>query len=78
MKNANKIFSNLALVSQIGFTIIVILVGCILLGKFLDDLFNTKVVFLIIFTLLGILSAFNYIYRMGIQGIDRKKQRKGK
>lgn len=74
VKDGAKILSNLALITQIGFTIVIILVGCIFLGKFLDQKLGTGIVFLIIFTVLGVLSSFNYIFRIGTQGIGGRKK----
>ncbi len=74
LKDGAKILSNLALITQIGFTIVIILVGCIFLGKYLDQKFGTGVIFLIIFTVLGVLSSFNYIFKIGTQGIGGRKK----
>lgn len=75
-KNLSKILTNLALVSQIGISIVVMIGGGVLLGNFLDKLFGTNLVFLVAFTVLGVASAFYYIYKMGVQGINGRKKRK--
>lgn len=75
-KNLSKILTNLALVSQIGISIVVMIGGGVLLGNFLDKVFNTNLVFLVIFTVLGVSSAFYYIYKMGVQGLNGKNRRK--
>ncbi|OHW61930.1 putative F0F1-ATPase subunit [Andreesenia angusta] len=75
-KNLSKILTNLALVSQIGTSIVVMIGGGVLLGNFLDKLFGTNLVFLVGFTVLGVASAFYYIYKMGVQGLNGRKKRK--
>lgn len=74
MKNKTRILANLALVTQIGLTVALILIFFIFLGKVLDDKLGTKVVFLIIFTIIGVLSAFNYIFRIGISGAGKNRK----
>jgi ATP synthase protein I len=75
-KNLSKILTNLALVSQIGISIVVMIGGGVLIGNFLDKLFKTNLVFLVVFTVLGVASAFYYIYKMGVQGLNGRKRRK--
>lgn len=75
MSKGSKILSNLALVSQIGITIVVILVGFILLGRFLDTKLGTKYIFLIVFTIFGLLSSFNYILKIGTQGLGKERKK---
>lgn len=75
-KNLSKILTNLALVSQIGISIVVMIGGGVLLGNFLDKVFKTNLVFLIMFTVLGVASAFYYIYKTGVQGLNGKNKRK--
>lgn len=75
-KNLSKILTNLALVSQIGISIVVMIGGGVLLGNFLDKILGTNLVFLVVFTVLGVASAFYYIYKMGVQGLNGRKRRK--
>lgn len=62
MDNKDSIFKYLSLISQVGFLMAIPIIGCMLFGIFLDNLLNTKVIFLIIFTILGVLSAFRNLY----------------
>lgn len=68
----SKVLESLALVSQIGISMLVPILGGILLGKFLDDLIGTKIIFLAIFTILGIITAFLSLYKIATRGITRK------
>lgn len=72
MKNKNKILQNLALVSQIGISMFVPIFICIFIGKFLDEKLGTGAIFLAIFTILGIISAFMSLYKITTRGYNRK------
>lgn len=75
MKHENKRnpLSNLALISQLGFSMIVPIIGCFLLGNYLDAKFSTGNIFLLIFTILGVLAAFRNLFIIGMKsGTDRK------
>lgn len=76
-RNLSKILTNIALVSQIGISMIVMVVGGVLVGNFLDDFFGTEIIFLAMFTILGVASAFYYIFKMGLRDVD-DNQKKGK
>lgn len=59
-----EIMKALSLLTQIGLAMFVPIFGCILIGSYLDKLFKTNVIFLLIFTILGVLSAFRTLYVM--------------
>ena len=60
----NEIMVALALFTHIGMTMVVCILGCILLGVFLDNLLGTGRVFTIVFILLGVASAFWSVYKI--------------
>ena len=60
----NEILAALALFSHIGITMMVCILGCILLGVFLDNSLGTGRVFTIVFILLGVASAFWSVYKI--------------
>lgn len=66
MKN-RSIFSIAAemigLTSQLGIIVLVCIIGCLFIGKFIDSKLNTEPTFTIIFLILGIASGFNSVYR---------------
>lgn len=72
LNNKSKIFQNLALISQIGISMAVPILGGIFLGNFLDNKFNTGVVFLIIFSVLGIITSFITLFKLTTTGTKRK------
>lgn len=70
--NKAKILENLALVSQLGISMLVpILIG-MFLGKFLDDIIGTEFIFLGILTVCGVAAAFISLYKIATRGINRK------
>lgn len=50
------------------------IIMCILLGNYLDEKFGTNVLFLIIFTIIGVLSAFRNLYILAIKKIPKGKK----
>lgn len=61
------IIKALSLISQLGISMAVPIIGCIFFGKWLDAKLNTNILFLIIFTILGIGTAFRTLYIMVIK-----------
>lgn len=69
MNSIAKAFSQL---SQVGINMVVTIGLGFFIGKWLDSVFNTNIVFLCIFTFLGIGGAFRNLYIMVIK--DYKNQ----
>lgn len=67
-----EIANMLSLVSQIGLMILISILGCTFIGKFLDSKFGTDPVLTIIFLLLGIGGAFMSVYKTLIVYTKRK------
>ena len=72
MKEEIGILGALALLSQIGITIIIPIIAGVWLGNKLDLWLGTDVIFLIIFTILGVVVGFRNSYRMLMKEQDRK------
>lgn len=53
-----------SLITQLGISMIVPIIGCIFIGKWLDTKFGTNIIFLVIFTILGVGAAFRTLYTM--------------
>jgi ATP synthase protein I len=62
----------IALVNYIGFSIAAPIVGGILIGRYLDERFNTRFIFLIIFIVLGVISGFRNLFLLTIKKPGRK------
>ncbi len=67
-----EIANMLSLVSQVGLMILVSILGCTFIGKFLDSKFGTDPVLTLIFLLLGIGGAFMSVYKTLIVYTKRK------
>lgn len=66
-KSSKSILQNLALISQVGIMMLVPIVGGVLLGAFIDGYLKTNGIFLIIFIILGVGSAFRNLYVLSKQ-----------
>lgn len=71
-KNYVKVMKALSLVTQLGLTIVVCIVGCTLGGRWLDGKFGTNPIFTIIFLLIGLGAAFSSTYKTLIVFTKRK------
>lgn len=72
VNNKSKIYQNVALVTQIGITMVITIGGGILLGSFIDKKLGTNSVFLAIFTVISVLAAFMNLYNITTRDLDRK------
>ena len=72
----NKIYLEIAnmlsLITQLGIMILICILGCTFLGKFLDSKLNTSPIFTLIFMLLGVGGAFMGVYKTLIVYTKRK------
>lgn len=62
MKIDSEILKAIGMINQIGISMMVPIIGCLFLGKFLDDKLSTKPWLLIIFIIIGIMVAFRNLY----------------
>ncbi|PKM95324.1 MAG: F0F1 ATPase subunit [Firmicutes bacterium HGW-Firmicutes-1] len=67
MKLDYSALKNLSLLSQVGFLMAIPIIGCILLGSYLDGLLGTNIIFLIVFTILGVMAAFRNLYVLSVK-----------
>lgn len=70
----NEISKALSKLSYIGISMIVPIFLCVFVGKFLDKRFDTQPTFIIIFTILGVLSSFRNLYMMVIREYAKDKK----
>jgi|GEM_PF-2434482 len=71
-KDKVEIAKNFALVTQIGVTIVVTILITMLVGKTLDDWLGTRILFTLIFLILGIASCFMTIMRLGTKEKNKR------
>ncbi len=62
MKNDNWM-GQIYVVMQFGLTIVLCIVFCFFIGRFLDNWLGTKGIFITIFTILGVVGGANVAYR---------------
>ena len=67
-----EIASMLSLITQLGIMILICILGCTFIGKFLDSKLNTSQILTLIFMLLGIGGAFMGVYKTLIVYTKRK------
>ena len=67
-----EIASMLSLITQLGIMILICILGCTFIGKFLDSKLNTSPILTLIFMLLGIGGAFMGVYKTLIVYTKRK------
>lgn len=69
MKFDRKALENVALVTQIGISMMTPIFICILLGNFIDKkLNNSSPIFLMIFTVLGVATSFVSLFKLAKHG----------
>jgi len=61
-KDNKELIKGLAMLSQMGITVVVCILIGVLLGRFLDGLLGTEPWLLFVFSLLGIAAAFKAVY----------------
>jgi len=71
-EDKSKLFENVIFASQIGIVMVIPIFGGVVLGKYIDDKLGIEVVFLAIFTILGIVTSFISLFKMTIRGTKRK------
>lgn len=67
---------NLAILSQLGLSMMVPIIGGVLLGNYLDEKFSKGNIFLILFTIIGALAAFRNLFVIGMKSAKNKGDKK--
>lgn len=78
MNKKFKMMANLALLSQVGISMIVPIFGGVFLGHWLDEKVGTKFIFLLIGVVMGISVAFSTLFKMTSKGLNSRKNDKDK
>lgn len=80
-KSYYKSLSNLALISQIGFSMIIPIIGCVWFASFLMKRFDLGVWVLFLFVILGVVTAFMNLYKLAAfsnKDLEKDKEEKEK
>ena len=67
---------SIAIVMQLGLTMAGCIVFCFFVGRYLDGVFNTRGIFITIFTVLGVLGGANVAYRQIMELFETDKKGK--
>lgn len=76
MNKKTNFLAAFSLLSQIGMMMVLPIIFCILLGNYLDSKLNTGIIFLIIFTLLGVGAAFRNLFVLSSKCFKSGNKRK--
>lgn len=68
------IMKALSMLTQVGISMFVPIFLCILLGKYLDKVCETGILFLVIFIILGVGAAFRTLYMMTVFKFKKKAE----
>ncbi len=70
----NRVWAeNLSIVLQLGLTMVGCIGFCFFVGLYLDRILGTKGIFILIFTILGVLGGGNVAYRQILENLEEKK-----
>ena len=70
----NRVWAeNLSIVMQLGLTMVGCIGFCFFLGFYIDRSLGTKGIFIVIFTILGVLGGGNVAYRQILENLAEKK-----
>lgn len=75
MKKSDKIEIGrvMALITQLGMSIVIPIIIGVYLGKFLDEKLNTGIFFTMTLIILGAIFSFYAIYKLGVIASNRRK-----
>ena len=71
-KTYMEIANMLSLITQLGLMVLICILGCTFIGKFLDSKLHTSPILTLIFMLLGVGGAFMGVYKTLIAYTKRK------
>lgn len=78
MNKKTGIFKALSLLTQMGVMMALPIIGCIIVGNYLDNQFNSGILFLLIFVFLGVGAAFRNLFVLTRKVQNNKEKRKDK
>jgi len=61
-----NMLENLALLSQLGITMIVPIIGGVYLGRWIDSRLNSKPIFLFVCIVLGVITSFISLFKVAV------------
>jgi F0F1-type ATP synthase assembly protein I len=67
-----RALQNLSLVTHVGFVMIIPIIGGVYFGNYLDLRFGTGGIFLLIFVVVGVMTAFMNLFRITLRKTGKK------
>jgi len=78
MRNDFKVYENLVLLTQIGLIMMIPIFAGVYIGNWIDKQLNTGSIFLLIFVLVGVASAFMNFYKFTMKKFPNKNKKNKK
>ncbi len=75
-KNKREITSALTMVTQIGLNMVFIIGICVFIGRFIDSKLGTTPLFLFVFIILGMITAFYNMYQTAMSAFKTSDMKK--
>lgn len=75
MGRSKSYLENLALLSYIGISMVVPILGGLMIGKWIDTRFNTEPIFLLIFIVFGVIVAFMNLFKVATKDVKNKARK---
>lgn len=72
-KKNYKIYENLAFLTHVGLMMVIPIFAGVYAGNYLDQKFQTGSIFLLIFILIGVFTAFLNLYKLAMKRINKRK-----
>lgn len=74
-KRKGNVLENLTLISHIGISMVVPILGGLYIGKWIDERFETQPIFLFIFIIIGVMVAFLNLYKLGTKDVKNRTRK---
>lgn len=75
MGRKGNALENLSLISYIGISMVVPILGGLYIGKWIDARFGTEPIFLLIFIVMGVIVAFMNLFKIGTKDVKKKTRK---
>ncbi|SES83191.1 Putative F0F1-ATPase subunit Ca2+/Mg2+ transporter [Natronincola peptidivorans] len=74
-RKKGNVLENIALISYIGISMIIPIIGGVYIGRWVDNRFDTQPIFLFACIIIGVIVAFINLFKVATKDV-KKKQRK--
>lgn len=74
-RRKGNVLENLALISYIGISMIIPIIGGVYIGRWLDSRLNTQPIFLFVFIVTGVIVAFMNLFKVATKDVKKDKRK---